>query len=542
MDSGRYRVTVNGFKVLAETWDDVFEWDGKRDEVYISAIVRKLDRDGNVQYASSDATPVLGDINNQNGRVQAGSASPRGGLRTGDSFPTPTPWMRSQGLDLRRNWPPYTVWEGDLTDGKDVVLITPAVNEWDPGASALEGWLVWADDAVEKLGPKIAALIGGPLPAAIVKGLDLGLDLFMSLRKSGVIGKSADRPIGMTPDPKDSTKFVFNPQVLVLNYQTAEKVIADAPAGKGPGVLAFDFPDDPYLRGHYQLWVQVERLDLPNGNQPTWHGPEDLGGACQYGLAAASWAPDRLDVFTVGTDGQLYQRYRPGDAWSFWEAKGGNLVGAPGAVAWAAGRVDAFAINAADRMLHHTWWDGSRWQWEAMTQHLAPLMCGYGAAVASQQAGHLNLFAIGADGHLQHAWWDGQRWNGWEDLGGSLGGAPGAVSWGPNRVDVFTLGTNRSLQHLFWDGQRWSGWEDLGGTWQGGVTVASQDINRLDVFTIGTDGTLHRNGWDGIHWSGFQAVASGYGAAAPGAVSSAPGRLDAFAIRTDRAAEHRWLG
>ena len=31
MSSGRYRVTITGFTVHSETWDDPFQWDGKRD-------------------------------------------------------------------------------------------------------------------------------------------------------------------------------------------------------------------------------------------------------------------------------------------------------------------------------------------------------------------------------------------------------------------------------------------------------------------------------------------------------------------------------
>ncbi len=39
MSTGRYRVAINGFSVTAETWDDAFEWDGKRDEVFLSTSV-----------------------------------------------------------------------------------------------------------------------------------------------------------------------------------------------------------------------------------------------------------------------------------------------------------------------------------------------------------------------------------------------------------------------------------------------------------------------------------------------------------------------
>lgn len=42
----RYRVKINGFRVIKETYDDILELDGKRDEVQISVITTVLDGDG----------------------------------------------------------------------------------------------------------------------------------------------------------------------------------------------------------------------------------------------------------------------------------------------------------------------------------------------------------------------------------------------------------------------------------------------------------------------------------------------------------------
>lgn len=112
MPSAEYRVTINGFRVMAETWDDAGEWDGKRDEIFLSTGVTVVNRSGAAVYKSQPTSPVLGDVNNQPGRVLAGSASPRGGLRTGDSYPTRTPWHR-QSLESGRDWPPCL---GELTE------------------------------------------------------------------------------------------------------------------------------------------------------------------------------------------------------------------------------------------------------------------------------------------------------------------------------------------------------------------------------------------------------------------------------------------
>jgi hypothetical protein len=42
MATGTYGVSINGFSVNSQTWDDALQWDGKGDEVYIRANVVKL--------------------------------------------------------------------------------------------------------------------------------------------------------------------------------------------------------------------------------------------------------------------------------------------------------------------------------------------------------------------------------------------------------------------------------------------------------------------------------------------------------------------
>ena len=38
----QYYLTINGFVVQHQTWDDPLQWDGKGDEVYIDSTVKKF--------------------------------------------------------------------------------------------------------------------------------------------------------------------------------------------------------------------------------------------------------------------------------------------------------------------------------------------------------------------------------------------------------------------------------------------------------------------------------------------------------------------
>ena len=67
---------------------------------------------------------------------------------------------------------------------------------------------------------------------------------------------------------------------------------------------------------------------------PTWSGWEDLGGMCTDGVAAASWAANRLDCFVIGNNRHMWHKWYSG-SWSGWEdlgrrallATGGRLLG-----------------------------------------------------------------------------------------------------------------------------------------------------------------------------------------------------------------------
>src|SRR5262249_27597090 len=82
------------------------------------------------------------------------------------------------------------------------------------------------------------------------------------------------------------------------------------------------------------------------------------GGTFDSPPAAVSWAPNRIDVFGLGTDDSLYHQSWNGSVWSGWEPLGGVFHSAPAAVCWGPNRIDVFGLGT-DGSLYHKAWDGA---------------------------------------------------------------------------------------------------------------------------------------------------------------------------------------
>lgn len=282
-DRGRFRVVLNGFTVNRETWDEMHERDGKRDEVFFIATAhvfrpkQSFDRRPEVVSESGVLqSRVMGDINRSDWRttrVQAGKASDLGGVQTGDNFPGNAPWARSsepQGDRL-----PMLLWEGDLFEGGNTVVVIPTIWEWDgdphfqPHISRLFSTL-----ALDLIDPVLTVLpgedrAGGSTTFRNVISTLSALNCYDSARliaenmvvgihlNRSAIGNPRDRPIGMYLI--DRGDLCFRPLSLRLNYAYALE-IAGTNFGRGVGVVMLRYRDAEELKGDYTLYVQVERL------------------------------------------------------------------------------------------------------------------------------------------------------------------------------------------------------------------------------------------------------------------------------------------
>jgi len=271
---GRYRITINGFTVHQETRDDAFQWDGKRDEVYVTAQVVVVDKNRRVRRSAVVETKVMGDTNGHNGRIRAGSASREGGIRTGDDVPGPEPW-RLRGTP-RGDRLPLAVWQGELVEGENSVVVIPVLWEHDGVRSAYQGWRNVTGRMIEKIATKdVLRRILNARNKLLFDLAELRIqeyhELFIPQR---ILGDKMDRPIGLQMltlnfppafvldaiGRRGTIRLAFSPKALVINYSTAQRALKDNIGGKGRGVIAIRYKDHPDLEGDYTLYVQVQRL------------------------------------------------------------------------------------------------------------------------------------------------------------------------------------------------------------------------------------------------------------------------------------------
>jgi hypothetical protein len=272
--ANRYRVTFNGFTVKSETWDDATNTDGQHDEVFFQSVARKTRKDGTVIYngdMTTKITATMGDVSSPatlGARVKAGSAErpwwqgggQEGGLINGDTFPS-TPTLPPQFHEMANDYPPCMIWEDTIADD-EVVHIIPSIWEWDT-ASVLGGWLQALVQTDTQFGER-AKKAFEPVTGAygwIFDAVSLGIQTLGSIE--GLfqpLGRPYSRPIGMTRDPANRNDGVFNPRIIELTPASAEALINANPTGAAAGLLAVQYVDDPYLRGHYVLYLQLHRV------------------------------------------------------------------------------------------------------------------------------------------------------------------------------------------------------------------------------------------------------------------------------------------
>lgn len=256
--SGKYRVTLVGFRVNHETYDTPLETDGKGDEIRLSTSVQQLGPNGEaVGAARTLTTPVYGDVNNFRSRVQAGSRSDKGGLKTGDTYPANAdPAVRHE--EPRTDRLPLLLWQGELQTGKSGVAIAPTVWEVDSGdvltAPLLGGMAGSAIGLAKTAG--IIGPIASLLPGTGLLGKATTAMAGIAANIAGTVKQFGNRPVGTTTA---GSNLQYAPQVVILTTGTAEAVLAGK-AGIRPGVIEVRYHDSPGLDGDYSLYLQVERI------------------------------------------------------------------------------------------------------------------------------------------------------------------------------------------------------------------------------------------------------------------------------------------
>lgn len=288
--SANYLVTITGMICAAPTT-------GGGDAVYPAAYVRQYDRrSGQITMFTNVVTWVYGDVNGmQDQRKQAGSRTPTGGILAGDFIPPGFMPGIKNTLPAQANLFPLTVWQGTLTDGIDVLAVSPSI--WESyGDNSL--WLTWnnnqssfnnsilldskVQNAINSLtfgtlfvgtstnapGNQVQAGLenfqntasGADMALAMVFGGPLAMNngLIISAIVGAVDHPSHDRPFGLS----DSSNSVVLPNaVLVFTREMIEKRLGN----NNWATLAVEFKDTARglsggeRPGDYTMFIQIQR-------------------------------------------------------------------------------------------------------------------------------------------------------------------------------------------------------------------------------------------------------------------------------------------
>ncbi len=217
-------------------------------------------------------TMVMGDTNGFPDRIQAGTASDRGGIQTGDFVPSSAIISAQPAVAATPDRFPLLVWEGNLTPQGDYLEVAPVIFEWDdPAEPYWQDWCEWwtSPRGTQQLGlgsKTVSNQLFYPF-AGTVYGTDS--DGSKTATAMGVIFPAdKTRPIGCQVYSSNllSVREVFyQPQGLILTRSNVEAALGD----KVAVVIPEEFNDDDgplannQLQGKYTLYIQLERV-LPS--------------------------------------------------------------------------------------------------------------------------------------------------------------------------------------------------------------------------------------------------------------------------------------
>jgi hypothetical protein len=292
---------------------------------------------------------------------------------------------------------------------------------------------------------------------------------------------------------------------------------------------------------------------------------EDVGIKVAGAPAVSSWKQGRLDVFVRSLYRRMYHRVYENETWqdTHWRdlSDNHNIDVSPAAASWGPNRIDLFAVW--HRQVHHRSYDNGTWNpWaenlEGITDN-AP-------AAASWKAQRVDVLVQTTDRFMARRFWEAgvtNGWSAWENIGGRipmLFSAPAAVATAPNRIDCFGRGPNDRLVHTWYQGEHDGGWAEIDTLpikdAPAVVSAPTADQGRVDVFVRGADDLLkHR-----VYYAGGQPARNLPGAWAPGSswedispnkISGPPGavaswssnilkRIDCFAQDASNNLIHTW--
>jgi hypothetical protein len=299
VSTARYRLVAKGFRVINPTVDNVPNLDGAGDEVYGGFAMFHVNRaNGQVLDQDLRRTNVHGQIIPSFNRFVAGSATPAGGLLSGDSYPGAAAAAAPGSQTF-----PFVIWEGTLTNAQDALVVLPTMWEWDNDDSSYDAWFLseraalpvfWWDEGIQLalqarapwwvITETFATNFGfaGLLPYTS-KDRPVGMVLrpagFELVRRALVLTREAIEsgfnPAPTTPNEAEKSLDLMNAARDRINRSlAAASANADATSSaesteliqsgratqSGDVTIRLTDGPGPMLNGNYELYLRIERI------------------------------------------------------------------------------------------------------------------------------------------------------------------------------------------------------------------------------------------------------------------------------------------
>jgi hypothetical protein len=163
----------------------------------------------------------------------------------------------------------------------------------------------------------------------------------------------------------------------IAKYESGTHVVGTLPSGGSPGHL---------ILREMAVWPNIESIREGDGVLQALREmvraertTSTLFDSISAG-SVVSWGPNRLDLFGLGTDNQVYHKSwdaKDGAVWrpfaQGWETLGGTFNSGPAAVSWGSKRLDLFGLGTDNQVYHKSWdaKDGAVWRpsaqgWETL--------------------------------------------------------------------------------------------------------------------------------------------------------------------------------
>ncbi|MCS3867778.1 hypothetical protein J3D55_000694 [Chryseobacterium ginsenosidimutans] len=235
-------------------------------------------------------------------------------------------------------------------------------------------------------------------------------------------------------------------------------------------------------------------------------------------VAGASRSANMIDIFCLGTDGQVWTAAKgpqTKNVWAGWWPIGG-LQGIPGTalsvVSRSAGILDVFVVGLDGRVYSTSYDPSSSGKWINWFYFIDydKLIPGIEVTAVSRKQNLIELFAVNVDGDsITASWSPATGWKGWENIQAGKftpGTTISVANHSPENIDIFGISTDGRVWTAAKGPQtnnKWAGWWPIGDmVFEEGSTLSaiSTSPNMLNVFVTGKDGNTYAATYDGSKW------------------------------------------